>query len=66
MAKAVEARWDGNIDGLVVTRYQHGLPCRSIEVVEARIRFLTKQGQQAARRILEKVKASPPTIWCCA
>lgn len=56
MAKAVEAQWSGNIDGLVVTRYQHGLPCRSIEVVEAAHPVPDEQGQQAARRILEKVK----------
>lgn len=56
MAKAVETQWTGNIDGLVVTRYQHGLPCRSIEVVEAAHPVPDEEGQQAARRILEKVR----------
>ena len=60
MAKAVEAAWSGDIDGLVVTRYQHGLPCRSIEVVEASHPVPDAQGQQAARRILEKVKGLGP------
>ena len=35
MAKSVEDHWDGPLEGLVVTRYDHGLPCRAIEVVEA-------------------------------
>lgn len=26
MAKAVEDHWDGELSGLVVTRYEHGLP----------------------------------------
>nr|WP_298686630.1 glycerate kinase [uncultured Dongia sp.] len=56
MAKAVEAAWSGEVDGLVVTRYQHGLPCRSIEVVEAAHPVPDEKGQQAARRILEKVQ----------
>ncbi len=56
MAKAVETAWDGDIDGLVVTRYQHGLPCRSIEVVEASHPVPDAQGQEAARRILAKVR----------
>lgn len=56
MAKAVEAQWPGAVDGLVVTRYQHGLPCRSIEVVEAAHPVPDEKGQQAARRILEKVR----------
>jgi hydroxypyruvate reductase len=56
MAKAVEAAWEGDIDGLVVTRYGHGLPCRAIEVVEASHPVPDTQGQEAARRILKKVE----------
>ncbi len=56
MAKAVEDAWNGPIDGLVVTRYGHGLPCRRIEVVEAAHPVPDERGQQAARRILEKVQ----------
>jgi hydroxypyruvate reductase len=56
MAKAVEAAWEGAIDGLVVTRYDHGLPCRAIEVVEASHPVPDAQGQEAARRILQKVQ----------
>jgi hypothetical protein len=35
MAAAVEADWNGPIEGLAVTRYGHGVPCKHIEVVEA-------------------------------
>jgi glycerate 2-kinase len=36
MAAAVEAHWNGPLEGLVVTRYGHGVPCRYIEVIECR------------------------------
>ena len=35
MARAVEQHWDGELSGLVVTRYEHGADCKKIEVVEA-------------------------------
>src|SRR5690348_17290591 len=35
MAKAVEQNWPGQLSGLVVTRYGHGVPCDRIEIVEA-------------------------------
>jgi glycerate 2-kinase len=35
MAKAVEDQWPHPIEGLVVTRYGYGEPCRKIEIVEA-------------------------------
>ena len=35
MAAAVESHWDGPLEGLVVTRYGHGVPCSRIRVVEA-------------------------------
>jgi hydroxypyruvate reductase len=56
MAKAVEAHWTGPIEGLVITRYDHGLPCDRIEVVEASHPVPDAAGQAAARRVLEKVK----------
>jgi glycerate 2-kinase len=55
MAAAVEAHWDGPIEGLVVTRYGHGVPCRHIEVVEAAHPVPDEAGSRAARRILDKV-----------
>lgn len=54
MAKAVEINWPGPIEGLVVTRYDHGLACDHIEVVEASHPVPDAAGQRAARRILEK------------
>jgi hydroxypyruvate reductase len=56
MAKAVEENWAGPIEGLVITRYDHGLPCERIEVVEAAHPVPDAAGQAAARRVLEKVR----------
>jgi hydroxypyruvate reductase len=55
MAKAVEDNWQGPLQGLVLTRYGHGLPTRSIEVVEGAHPVPDAAGQQAARRILDQV-----------
>lgn len=56
MAKAVEDHWDGPLEGLVVTRYGHGLPTTRIEVVEASHPTPDEAGQKAAARILDLVK----------
>jgi glycerate 2-kinase len=56
MAKAVEDHWEGPLEGLVLTRYGHGLPTRRIEVVEAAHPVPDAAGQQAARRILQKTE----------
>lgn len=54
MAKAVEDHYRGTIEaGLVVTRYQHGLPLKKIEVIEAGHPMPDNSGEIAARRILE-------------
>src|SRR5713226_3448397 len=55
MAAAVEAHWNGPIEGLVVTRYGHGVPCKHIEVVEASHPVPDEAGSKAARRIIDKV-----------
>ncbi len=60
MAAAVEAHWQGPLDGLVVTRYGHGAPCNRIEIVEAAHPVPDEKGREAARRILEKVKGLGP------
>ncbi|NIA69091.1 glycerate kinase [Pelagibius litoralis] len=52
MAKAVEQHWDGPLEGLVVTRYDHGADCQRIEVIEAAHPVPDNAGQDAARRIL--------------
>ncbi|HTV33046.1 MAG TPA: DUF4147 domain-containing protein, partial [Methylocella sp.] len=56
MAKAVEAHWKGPLEGLVVTRYGHAVPCDKIEIVEASHPVPDAAGLAAAQRILEKVK----------
>jgi hydroxypyruvate reductase len=55
MAKAVEDNWPGELQGLVVTRYGHALPCRRIEVVEASHPVPDAASAAAAQRILERV-----------
>ena len=52
MAKAVEDNWWGPLSGLVITRYEHGADCRSIDVVEAGHPVPDEAGQQAAQRML--------------
>jgi hydroxypyruvate reductase len=56
MAKAVEDHWDGPLEGLVVTRYGHGVPCSHIEIVEAAHPVPDARGRDAARRILDMVQ----------
>jgi len=59
MALAVERHWpaDAPLDGLVVTRYAHGLPCARIEVVEAGHPLPDEAGERAAARIFERAGA---------
>ncbi|MCW5730694.1 MAG: glycerate kinase [Alphaproteobacteria bacterium] len=57
MARAVEEHWAGDLAGLVITRYGHGLPLRRIEVVEAAHPVPDQAGEQAARRILDAASA---------
>jgi hydroxypyruvate reductase len=56
MARAVEDHWEAPLEGLVVTRYGHAVPCSRIEVVEAAHPVPDQAGLDAARRILEKVQ----------
>lgn len=60
MARAVEAAWPGPLEGLVVTRYGHGLPCRSIEVVEASHPTPDAAGEAAAGRMLALAQGLGP------
>ncbi len=55
MARAVEDHWPGRLEGLVVTRYGYGVPCRHIEIVEAAHPVPDVAGTVAARRIQELV-----------
>jgi len=56
MARAVEARWKGPLEGLVVTRYGHRAKTRRIEVVEAAHPVPDMAGREAAERILRMVQ----------
>ncbi len=55
MARAVEEHWSGPLEGLVVTRYGHGVPCERIEIVEAAHPVPDAAGEAAAARILGKI-----------
>ena len=54
MALAVENHWPANaaLDGIAVTRYQHGLPTGRIRVVEAGHPVPDEAGEQTAKEIL--------------
>ncbi|MFM9842651.1 MAG: glycerate kinase [Dongiaceae bacterium] len=56
MARALEQSWDGPLQGLVVTRYGHSVPCQRIEIVEAAHPVPDAKGAGAAARMLELVK----------
>src|SRR4051795_3427790 len=61
MARAVEDAWpDTPLDGLVITRYGHAVPCRRIEIVEAAPPVPDATGEPAARRVLELVSGLGP------
>ncbi|HVL21352.1 MAG TPA: glycerate kinase [Amaricoccus sp.] len=60
MAKAVEDAWTGPLEGLVVTRYGHAVPCARIEIVEAAHPVPDEAGRAAAARILEIARSAGP------
>lgn len=60
MAYAVEKNWDGPLEGLVVTRYGHGMNCEHIRIVEAAHPVPDRAGLDAAREILELASSAGP------
>jgi hydroxypyruvate reductase len=62
MASAVESLWpkDKPLEGLVVTRYGHGVPTKRIEVIEASHPVPDDAGENAARRILDLAAGLAP------
>ncbi|ODN70168.1 glycerate kinase type-2 family protein [Methylobrevis pamukkalensis] len=64
MAQAFEDAWEaagnGLPEGLVVTRYGYGQPCRSIEIVEAAHPVPDAAGAAAAGRIMDLVQGLGP------
>jgi hydroxypyruvate reductase len=59
MALAVESHWPAGapLEGIVITRYGHGLPTRRIRVVEAGHPVPDEQGEAAAREILAAARS---------
>jgi len=55
MARALEDHWSGPLEGLVITRYGHAVPCQRIEIVEAAHPVPDEAGLRATARILELV-----------
>lgn len=52
MARAAERNFPGETSGMAVTRYEHGLDCERIEVIEAGHPLPDAAGRQAASRFL--------------
>ena len=59
MAMAVERHWPAQaaLEGLVVTRYAHGMPCSRIRVIEAGHPVPDEAGERAAADILSRAAA---------
>ncbi|MGI4806996.1 MAG: DUF4147 domain-containing protein, partial [Janthinobacterium lividum] len=55
MAAAVEAEWP-EVTGIVVTRYEHSTPTRSIEVIESSHPVPDANSERGAIRLLEAVQ----------
>ena len=62
MARAVEIAWprEAPLDGLVITRYAHGLPTGRLSVVEAGHPVPDEAGERAAAWILDAASALGP------
>jgi glycerate 2-kinase len=62
MALAVEQHWpaDAPLEGLVITRYQHGLPTQRIKVVEAGHPVPDERGERAASEIMRLARYAGP------
>ena len=55
MARAFEQAWDGELSGLVVTRYGYAEPCERIEIIEAAHPVPDAAGAEAAARLMQLV-----------
>lgn len=60
MAQALEAHWDGPLEGIVVTRYGYEAACKQIEIVQAAHPVPDAAGLQAATRIGQLVTGLTP------
>lgn len=66
MARTVEEHWQGDLSGIVVTRYGHAVPCQNIEIIEAAHPVPDQAGCLAAKRILDLALSVKPcdTVLC--
>jgi glycerate-2-kinase len=60
MARALERHWPGPLEGVVVTRYRHAVPCERIRILEAAHPVPDANSEAAARAILEAVRGLGP------
>jgi glycerate 2-kinase len=60
MAHAFEKMWPGPLEGVVLTRYGHALPCERVEILEASHPVPDDAGERAARRILDLARSLGP------
>jgi glycerate 2-kinase len=62
MALAVEQNWPAKapLDGLVITRYRHGLLTNRVAVIEAGHPVPDESGEKAAQEILRRAKSLSP------
>ena len=60
MAAATEKHWRGDLSGIAITRYGHGVPTKRVRVVEAGHPVPDKAGESAAREILGEVQRLGP------
>ncbi len=60
MARAFETSWSGPLEGLVLTRYGHAVPCDRVEIVEAGHPVPDAAGELTARRILALARGLGP------
>ena len=58
MASSVEKEWGSktNLSGVVITRYEHGLPLEFIDCLEAGHPVPDKAGEEGAKKIFELIK----------
>jgi len=57
MAQAVEAHWQGELSGTVLTRYGHSAPCERIEIIEAAHPVPDAAGVAGTRKIFDTISA---------
>jgi len=66
MARAVEDNWQGEISGLIVTRYGYAVGCDHIEIVEAAHPVPDRAGLEATERMVEMAHDLGPDDLCLA